>query len=209
MSVFLDQVTRVSFAIDRTGNLAISSFDSRENNFAALGNVSFRLHGNKIIGTDASAQPVYKYDETLTTDSGGVRNLSNMEWDVYQILMPTPTTYDISGISPPPPINLGPGGSQETEFSINAYTTHSFFITIKSPSLNPIASASAHLFDGGGFDQTKETGISGNPDYGQVLFSGLSEDTYTLEATASGYLDFSGDFDVSGGTTADLVLTPQ
>ena len=209
MSVFLNSPTQSSFAIDRVGTLTISSFDSRENNFIALGNVSFRLHGNKIIGTDTLAQPVYKYDQNIATNATGMLNLPSMEWGVYQVFMPTLTSYDISGTFPILPLNLSPGVDFDFTFAVNSHTNHSLFFTLKDPSQNLIASASARLYDDSGFDQTKPTGISTDPDFGQALFSGLNEQTYHLTATASGFVNFNGDFDVSGYTKADLVLIPE
>jgi len=208
-SIFLDDVSQVSFAIDEVGALAISSVDSRENNFSPLGSVSFILHGNKIIGTDAYAQPVYKYDENLTTNGSGNLNLSNMEWDVYLVEMPGSTSYDISGTSPLLPLNLVPAGSLTFTFAVSGHTTHSLFLTVKNSSQSLIASASARLYDDGGFEEIKETGTDGNPDHGQALFSNLIEDAYHLEATASGYLNFNQDFDVSGTTKIDVVMTPE
>ena len=209
MSVFDGQVTQISFAIDKVGSLNISSRDSRENNFAPLGNVTFRLRGNKIIGTNILAQPVYKYDESKITSASGNINLSNMEWDIYHVLMPQPTSYDISGTNLLLPLNLPPEGTIDFTFSVSSHSDHSFFVTIKNPSQTQIATASARIYDDQGFEKVDITGNSGNPDFGQVLLSSLAEKTYHLEATASGYLNFNGDFDVSGYTKGEVVLTPQ
>lgn len=208
-SVFDDDVSQVTLAIDVTGTINISSINSRENNFTSLGGVSFLLRGNKIIGTDAYAQPVYKYDQTLTTNGSGILNLSDMEWDIYSIEMPASTSYDISATQPLLPLNLLPSGNIDFTFAVSPHTDHSLFLTVKDTSLNLIASASARLYDDISFDETKNTGATDAADVGQVLFSNLEEKTYHLEATASGYFNFNGDFDVSGYTTADVVLTPQ
>jgi hypothetical protein len=80
---------------------------------------------------------------------------------------------------------------------------------VKDSSQNLIASASARLYDDLGFEEIKSTGDLNNPDQGQVLFSGLSEQTYHLVATASGFLDFSNDFSISGSTKTDVVLIPE
>ena len=208
-SIFIDQVTQTSFAIDTLGTLNIASHDSRENNFTALGNIPFRLKGNKIIGTDALAQPVYKFDQNLTTDGAGNLSLPDMEWDVYQVLMPTATSYDISGTSPLLPLSLAPSATVDFTFSVSPHTDHSFFLTVKDPTQSLIASASARLTGPSDYDQTKETGLSGNPDFGQVLFSGLTLDTYNLVASASGYSDYSSTYNISGYTKTEIVLTPQ
>lgn len=210
VSIFLDDVTQITFAIDTLGDINIFSKNSRENLFASLGNVPFRMYGNKIIGTNVLAQPVYKYDEYLSTDGSGSLNLTDLEWDVYHIEMPTGTSYDISGTSPNLPLYLAPSDTLGFEFSVESHTDHSFFLTIKDPGQNLIASASANLSESGsGYNETKYTGGVDDPDYGQVLFPNLDELTYTLYATASGFLNYSGDYDVSGIINAVVILTPE
>jgi len=206
-SLLIGQTTQISFTIDEVGTINISSVDSRASGFSPLGNVQFRLRGNKLIGVDASAQLVYKYDEILTTNSSGNISLSNMEWDVYQISMPSPTSYDIAGTTPLLPLNLLPKGTISSTFALESHTTHSLLVIIKDPSQNLIASASARLYNGG-FDQTQATGRQEDPDFGQTLFSGLTESTYQIQATASGYLDHNGNLDISGYKITEIVLSP-
>ncbi|OGM09484.1 hypothetical protein A2159_00965 [Candidatus Woesebacteria bacterium RBG_13_34_9] len=208
-SVFEDDVTQISFQVDKLGSISISSFDSRENNFNPLGNVAFRLHGNKIIGTDAYAQPVYKYDENLSTNESGNLTLNNMEWDVYHILMLSSSSYDISGTTPLTPFYLSPEGNSQEDFCVTSHTTNSFFITIKDSSSSLIASATARLYDDSGFENIKTSGIEDNPDFGQLLFSNLNEKTFHLEATASGFINYLNDFDVSGSSKADVILQTE
>ena len=207
-SIFPDQVTQISFVIDQLGSINISSLDSREENFTPLGNVSFRLYGNKIIGTDAYAQPVYKYDQVLTTNESGNIVLSDMEWDVYHVVMPSPTSKDISATRPLLPLNLIPGGNMVFEFAVSPFSTNSFFITVKDNSQNLIASASARLYNDFGFEEIKTTGDTDDPDQGQVLFSNLNEEIYHLTVNASGFAEFSNDFSILGYTQTDIVLTP-
>lgn len=208
-SIFSDQVTQLSFVVDQVGGIGITSLDSREEDFTPLGNTIFRLRGNKIIGTDAYAQPVYKYDRILNTNDSGNLNLTNMEWDIYHVIMTTETTRDISGTDPLLPLNLTPGGSLDFRFSTSPHSDHSFFITVKDASQNLVASASARIYDDLGFEESKFTGDSENPDHGQVLFSNLSPQTYHLVATASGFLDYINDYSVSEYTKADIIMTPE
>jgi len=207
-SVFSDQVTQLSFAIDTVGDLNITSLNSRENNFAPLGNVSFRLHGNKIIGTDAYAQPVYKFDEILTTDGTGSINISEMEWDVYHVVMPSTTTNDVSATEPLLPLNLPPAGNLNFSFAVSPHSDHGFFLRVIDNSQNLIATASAKLYDDLGFEETKYTGEMGNPDQGQVLFSNLIEEIYHLTVSVDGFANYTNDYSISGYTQADVVLTP-
>lgn len=208
-SIFLDQVTQLSFTIDLTGTINISSLESRDDNFTPIGNIPFRLRGNKIIGTDAYAQPVYKYDENLITNDSGSISLSSMEWDVYYVFMPETTSRDISGTSPLLPLILSPAGSIDFVFSTTPYSENSFFVTVKDSSQNLVASASARLYDDSDFEESIFTGEKDNPDEGQAFFPNLSVDTYHFQATASGFLDFTSDFNISDYTKTDIILTPQ
>lgn len=210
VSIFEDDVTQTNFTIDTLGNINISSKNSRDNLFTDLGNVSFRIHSNKIIGTDTLAQPVYKYDEILATDASGNLNLNDIEWGVYYIEMSPLTSHDISGTSPNLPLYLAPSDTLNFEFATETHSNHSLFLTVKDPGQNLIASSSAHLTEtSSGYDETGYTGGEDDPDFGQVLFSNLEELTYTLYATASGFLNYSGDYDVSGITNAVVILTPE
>ena len=208
-SVIDGEVTQVSFAIDLVGTIQITSVDSRENNFVPKASVPFRLRGNKIIGTNALGQYVYKFDNNYTTDGGGSYNLSDVEWDTYTILMPSVTSWDISGSTPLQPVSLLPAGSIDFTFASVAHTDHLLLTIIRDPQQNLIASASARLYDGVSFEKTQVSGEADAPDFGQTFFSNLEEKTYQLEATASGYLNFNGSFDVSGYTTGEVILTPE
>ncbi len=207
-SVFLESITQLSFAIDTLSDLTISSFDTRDNGFTPISDIAFNIHGNKIIGTDAYAQPVYKYDEPFTTDGSGNKVLDDIEWDVYRVTL-TDGSYDIAGNSPIQPINLSPGVTETFGFTLNPHYDHSFLLSVKDPSQNLIASASARLFDGAGYDTSKFTGQESDPDFGQVYFGDLIEQSFQIEASAAGYTIFSGNFDISGSTTGEIVLIPE
>jgi hypothetical protein len=64
-SILTGQLTEVSFTIDKVSNLNITSHGDKGTNFSILPDVTFRLRGEKTIGTDVSDNPVYKYDKTF------------------------------------------------------------------------------------------------------------------------------------------------
>lgn len=209
LSVLVGEITQISFAIDLTGSISIHSVDSRDNSYVPKGNILFRLRGNKIIGTNALGQYVYKTDQNYTTDGGGNFSIPSIEWDTYSVLMPTGTSWDISGSTPLQPLSLVPNGSIDFTFAVESHTNHSFLAIVKDPSQNLIAEATARLIDPPSFDESLQTGATLSADFGQAFFSDLGEKTYQFEATASGYLNFTGNFDVSGYTVGDVVLTPE
>lgn len=202
------QLTEISFAIDIVSTLAVSSVKGRESDFAPFPNVSFHMRGEKTLGTDASAQPVYKYDEDLSTNESGQLPISNLEWDNYQISLNT-AGYDFSGTNPLLPLVILPETSTNSYLALSSHTTNSFWITFLDTSQVRIATVAATLSDGSGFEQTKFSGESSDPDFGQVFFSALSEKSYHLIATASGFVKSENDFSVSGATQETIILNPQ
>jgi len=207
-SILQGQVTQVFFAIDLTGTITINSVNTRENNFATLGNVEFRLHGNKIIGIDAYNQSVYKYDENLTTDTSGTTVITDLEWDAYNVSMPTATSWDISGTNPLIPLNLVPQGNISFIFSASSHSDNSLFTMVKNTAQELIEGATVRLYDASSYDVATISGILGTPDYGQVFFPSLNQATYHIEATASGYLNLTKDVDVSGSSQEVIIMNP-
>ncbi len=185
------QLTEVSFSIDKLSQLTIKTFNGREDNFTPLGNVNFRLVGNKTIGTDTNGQPVFKFDQNLSTNSSGILTLSNIEWDTYQLLLGSLSPYDITGTNPLQPLSILPDTSVDFSVALSP-SSNNFFAAFIDNAGNPIASVSATLSNSDtGFSETKITGLSSEPDFGQVNFSNLTQQDYTLSATAAGYLNFN------------------
>jgi len=208
VSVIEGNVTQVTFSIDMLATLNVTSTASRENGFTAQPNVSFRLRGSKIIGTDAFAQFVYKYDETHSTDAGGSLTLDSLEWDNYQVFMPEITSFDISGNSPLLPLNLLPASSLDYTFATDAHSDHSLLNVIKDPAQNLIEDAYINLTSGS-YDEATISGKLDDPDFGQVFFSNLDSESYDYTATASGYFDANGSASVDGYSLNDIILSPE
>jgi hypothetical protein len=208
VSIIEGSVTQVTFQIDTVATLNVTSVASRENGFSVQPDVSFRLRGSKIIGTDAFAQFVYKYDETHSTDAGGNLSLNSLEWDNYYVFMPEVTSYDISGNFPLLSLNLLPASSLDYTFSTEAHSDHSLLNIIKDPSQNLIENAYLNLTSGA-YDEATISGKLNDPDFGQVFFSNLDSKSYNYTATASGYFDANGSVSVDGYTQNDIILSPE
>lgn len=206
-TVIEGQLTEVSFAIDKVSTLNIASKTSRDDGFNTLPNTSFTIRGDKTIGTDTNAQPVYKYDQVATTDASGNLSLNDIEWDNYHISRDPASSYDISGTNPLQPLSIIPDTTVPMLISFAAHTNNSLLMSIIDNSSVPIASASATI-DSGSSQQTIQSGAVSDPDYGQVFFSNLSVQNYSLTATASGYLDYTGNVSVSGTTLEQVIMSP-
>lgn len=208
-TVLESQLTEVSFAIDRLGSIRVTTTSGRETGFTPLPNVSFQLRGEKTIGTDTSDLPVYKYNKNLTTDSLGILQIDNLEWDSYTFSLPGGSLYVISGSNPIISFQLQPNINLDFSVSLVNKTTNSLLTIFVDPNQNPIASVSAKLSDGAGFEATNSSGLLGNPDFGQAFFANLSDRIYNLVATVSGFLDSNSNINVKGETVEKIILTPQ
>ena len=165
-------------------------------------NVTFSLRGEKIIGTDANEEPVYKYSATSSSDSNGKATIPNLEWDNYTSSIDPATGLDLVSIDPSPqPIALPP----DTNLSVKLYlkAENSLLVTIQNiETLEPIFSASVRLYNLTlGQDTTQYTN-----EKGQTYFIPLVVATYNLEVQAAGYSTTSTSISVSGDTTKTIKL---
>lgn len=132
-TVVLQQVTQISFAIDR---LSTASFSSVTPTCTAVGNMDFSLTGLKTI-----AQNTPKYSTDLSTNSSGSYSNNGMEWDSYTI-NGLDTVYDIVGINPLNAIAINPNSSQSTSIIVAPKDPDSLLITVKDSTTHlPITDA--------------------------------------------------------------------
>ena len=211
-NVLEGDLTEISFAIDKTSSLTVFSTQSKEADFAPQPNVSFRLRGSKTLGADINDEPVYKFDQEFTTDSSGQLTIESLEWDNYEFFLPDGSSWDIAGTNPltipPGPIVVLPDQTLQLSFITQAHTDHSLLAIFKDSSSILIASTAARL-SASGFEASGSSGLSGNPDFGQLFFSGLNAQVYNLQATAAGFLDYSGSVDINGVTTEEIVMEAE
>ncbi len=207
LSVLQGQISESSFSIDKLGTINVYSYKDRVNNFETLPNTAFTIRGERIIGTDSDDNPVYKYQNSFTTDSGGLKTITDMEWDNYSITTEV-AVGDISGLNPPPSIPLGPGENLDIKFALSSHTANSVLVSFINSSGSEIASVSARLYDNRGFESVASSGAEGYPDFGQVFFSDLARKIYQLEATISGYLKYQGSVDSYGYKQQKIILNP-
>jgi len=73
-------LTNVSLAIDRPSTLAIRTVRDITSGYAWFQGVRVKVQGTKEIGRTATDDPVYKFDQDVITGTGGLVNLSNLEW---------------------------------------------------------------------------------------------------------------------------------
>lgn len=208
LSVVEGEVTKTSFAIDKLSTVNIASLSNRDSDFSPLGSITFRLRGQKTLGTDVSDLPVYKFNKQFTTGDDSNITITNVEWDNYEIILPEGSGYDIAGTNPLIPASVLPDTTRDFAFSLAPITTHRLLAIFVDSSRAPIASVSATL-SFGSYEEIKLTGTETDPDFGQVFFPNLLEKNHDLEATASGYLDLNTKAKVSGYTKEEIILNPE
>jgi len=210
VTILEDQVSQINFVIDVLSELTINSTNNRASGFSVLPSQQFILRGNKIIGSDSSGTLIYKYAEILTTDGSGNLTVSNLEWDAYSIIIPTGVGWDVSGTNPLSSIVVNPAENTSVSFSSTPGSDHRL-LAIFTDGVSPIASVAATLKENSGpFEASISSGLSNDPDFGQAFFANLTETTYTLMATMSGFLEYiNSDVIVTDYTKEEVVLIPE
>lgn len=138
-------------------------------------NQSFTLQGQKAIGTNAMAVPVPKTLVATTTDTSGVRTLTNLEWDTFELVLPPGLT--VREVCPAFPLQLAPDTTVTVSAILQATSTNSLLVTVVDAAGATVPAATVDLVYGGSVVASDTT--SG---CGQVYFSGLtSQPDYVLE----------------------------
>ena len=145
-----------------------------------ISNETFNLRGGKVVGKDASENPVYKYDQNHQTDSQGQIEIQNLEWDNYQFSIPTSSELSLVSTEPAQPVSLPP----DANLSVSLYleSQNSLLVTVQNLiTLEPVFSATTTLSKTG-FQKTQYTN-----EKGQTLFIPLDIGNYNLLIEAPGY----------------------
>jgi len=206
LSVFVSDLTEIYFNIDETSTLTIATTQSRELDFAPLAGTTVHIRGEKTLGTDALDQPVYEIDQDIITEADGTFTLENFAWDTYYLTLPDATGYHLSGLNPWQPFSLLPSEEKTVYIALSSENESSLLTYFVNNEGSPIASVSATLLLDGSAEATISSGQEQSPDWGQAFFSGLTEGLYSLTATVEGYLDFSGNIDVTGNKFEKIIL---
>lgn len=207
LTVVVGGLTEMSFTIDSLSTLNIQTYGSKESNFPPLGSQSLLVRGSKTIGTDTLDNPVYKYNQVLTTNSQGVLNLTGVEWDNYTLIQSTQSANIVAYSNPLSPVQLNAGQNIGASISL-VPSTNSLRVAFLDASRSAIASVTATLKQGQNPIATQTSGLSTEINFGQVFFDNLVNGAYTIDATASGFLDGSLNTNVAGATFVELILNP-
>ena len=137
-TVASQQITEISFAIDRVSTLTVKSQDDR---CVGIGSVSMNQLGTKLIG---SGPDVVKYSASFTTNSTGDKTIHPLEWDTYEFTNTT-SGYDIAGTIPLLPLTINPNTSTTVDFILEPKSSTSLLVTIKNASGSPLLGTSVNI----------------------------------------------------------------
>lgn len=164
---------------------------------------TFLIHGEKSIGTDLEGLPIYKYSQTLTTNTSGEVTISDFESDTYHIIYDEEAEdYVITAHSLALPMILLPSTVSYITFDLAPYEEYTALLNIVDHDGLPLTDATVHVYDGASYDQTQYS-----YHYGQVFFSGLFPTSYSIEISQDGYDTYTGTLIIAGNENQTLTLS--
>lgn len=186
-TVATQQVTSISFFIDKVSTLNVLA---RDNQCQPLGTLGFSLTGTKLIGANPN---VLKYPTTnFTTDSAGRKTISNLEWDSYSI--GSIGTLEFTGTVPFIPFTLSPGANVDVSLLFEPKVPKSLLVNVVDDTNKPVDNATIELVKSGTYDTT--------------LYSSRRTITQTDWGTSSSYDSQSGNVTYDSPTTEIDVQSP-
>lgn len=154
-------------------------------------NMTFDITGAETIGDDGGA-PVFRYDETLTTDGAGTLSLTDMSFDLYTLTFPGLIAAEAC---PALPLDLPPDTTYTQALTLTSASPHSLALQVLHPLGTPIENAEVVLDDG----STVTTTLTGP--CGIAYTPNLSDSTYSATLYAPGLTSTTVAIPVSGATT--------
>lgn len=168
------QLTQMSFAIDKTSTINISTADQF---CSPVASVPFTIKGAKLIGTNPD---ILKYSANVSTDADGINQLNNLEWDTYDFSL-NGDQYDLGGSSSLMPLIVNPSAIYSMQWLVTPHTASSLLLTVQDASSTNVNDASVTL---------------SNATYDQRFFSGHRALTQS-NWTGNQYSSQSGNIDSS------------
>jgi hypothetical protein len=193
-TVALQQVTQLSFVIDRVSTLSVNSVTQT---CTPVGSIDFNLKGGKLVGT---VPDVLKYDSNKVTSAGGLLSINNLEWDTYSFTL-IDAVYELIGVNPTSPINLLPNSTQSLQLVVAPKNPRTVFVMVKDSVSNlPVSDVDVTISKAG---FTSVTSATGQGYITQTDWSGGSGQATTTDFTR--YSSSDGNVEV-GSPAGDMVL---
>lgn len=151
VSVMAQDVSEVSFEIDRVSSINVSTIDAM---CQPVGGARFNMRGTKLLGADPD---VLKVNQNVESGSSGLYDFSSLEWDAYAVSV---SGYDLIGSIPGVPLTLLPGANQPLQLILGVDSENSLLINARN-SVNgqPLSNASVEISSDDGYNVAKITGV--------------------------------------------------
>ena len=149
-TVIAQQVTQTSFEIDALSTINVESLTDT---CASVGDISFSLVGEKLIGTPN----VLKYNKSSSTDASGLKTINNLEWDTYNLTIDD-SNYDLSGTISPIPFSLNPGSTQDVKVVVAPKNPESILVSVLQGGTELPSSGADVKLEKDGFSEEMITG---------------------------------------------------
>lgn len=169
-----------------------------------LGNVSFTLASQKLVGTDGVGGPIPKLSISDTTDGAGDFAQGDVEWGAYDLDIIS--GYNIVEQCPPNPVVIEPNVDLDITVSLETTSNDYVHVTVTDAGGAVIPSATVRLEKSSvPYDRTQTTSLCG-----QTTFTGgglVPSGGYQLTVSASGYTtEVINGVHVSSTSTVPVVL---
>lgn len=211
VTVVLQQITQVSFTIDRTSTVPITTLN---NQCAPTADYDFTLSGTKLIGTSPNT---LKYSQALTSNGSGLITVNNLEWDTYNIIG-TDSAYDIIGTNPLLSLGVPPNATLNMQLITAPKNGRRLVVVVRDQSTGlPVTDATVNLAGNsynsslttseGFFSQTDWSGGSGQSAFNN---SDMYFDGTNVDVSTTGDLKLAnnfGDYVASGTLTSSTFDT--
>lgn len=167
---------------------------------APLGAVGLSLTGAKSIGTAGGGGLIPKFTGSFVANALGELLVSSLEWDAYALSLTNPFSYNIAELCPSA-LTVLPGAETNAVVTLSADSPYALRVVVEAQGA-PAAGAAVHIAAGA------LAGDAVSSACGQTYFGALTEETYTVTITKSGFQPFAGSIPVGGESVLFATLIP-
>src|SRR3989339_170066 len=149
-SVVAQEVTEIGFNIDLVSSLLLSTVN---NLCVSESSVPVSLIGTKLSGTEPD---IYKVNEIVNTDGGGLYSRLNLIWDIYSL---DSDNYDLLGTIPQLPVAVLPGVDQPVQLILGPNTSHSLLVHVTDSITGQAVPNATAVLSAIGYSSSQLTGV--------------------------------------------------
>lgn len=206
-SVVADTLNQKTIVMDQYADISIRSKDPFGTD---VPNINFTMKGGKILGTDPDTLvSIYEYDQSLSTNAAGVEDIADQSYGQYT-LVESDARYALYKLNPEGATNgifdALPGQITTVDMILLDTQIGSVKVVVANEEDDsPVAGASVQLTNASlGYDVTQTTDQYGMA-YFPTTLPGLSDGTYDIGVSATGFANASATVIVSGTLKTETI----